>query len=78
MVLSPIRLSVILKIEEYCQDFRISEDAFGRLAHGDHKFVKRIRTGLNLTLWRLESAPAFIDGERAADAVARKTTARAA
>ena len=78
MVLSLIRLSIISKIEEYCAEFGVSTDAFGRLAVLDSKFFARLQSGRNVTLYRIELALAFVDGERFADAVARQVTGRAA
>ncbi len=78
MVLSSIRLSVIRKIEDYCAEFGVSTDAFGRLAVLDPKFYARLQSGKNVTLYRIELALAFVDGEHFADAIARQITGRAA
>ncbi|MGD0106231.1 MAG: hypothetical protein ABSC06_19645 [Rhodopila sp.] len=78
MVLSSIRLSIIRKIEEYCADFEVSTDAFGRLAVLDSSFFARLQSGRNVTLYRIELALGFVDGERFADAIARQITGRAA
>jgi hypothetical protein len=61
MLLSPIRLSVLVRIEDHMFKTGLSPDAFGRLAVGDHKIVPRIRKNLNVTFHRLEACLAFID-----------------
>ncbi len=78
MTLTPIRLLVIRTVEEYCAEFSVSADALGRLSLGDPKIVPRLRTGKNVTLHRIEGLLAFIDGERAMNAIARQVTGQSA
>jgi hypothetical protein len=65
MILSPIRLSVIRKIEDFMDATGMSPDAFGRAAVGDHKIVPRLRRGLNCNLSRVEALLAYCDAENA-------------
>jgi hypothetical protein len=74
MVLSPLRLSILRKIEAYCEDFHVSTDKFGRLSVQDPKLVPRLRSGKNVCLHRIESALGFVDGERHAADISRQIT----
>ncbi len=74
MILSPLRLSILRKIEDFCTASHVSTDKFGRLAVQDPKLVPRLRRNANVCLHRIESALAYIDGERHAADIARQIT----
>jgi hypothetical protein len=67
--MSPIRLSILRRVEEHTTITGQSADALGRAALGDHKAVARLRAGRNITLGRCETLLDYMDAERTRTAV---------
>ncbi|MEQ8251552.1 MAG: hypothetical protein RIB41_09975 [Oceanibaculum nanhaiense] len=55
------RVNIIRSIEAYCAAEGISERQFGIEAVGDHKLLKRLRSGAGVTLTVIEKIEAYIE-----------------
>jgi hypothetical protein len=68
-----IRAQIISRIEAFLQAEKMSAASFGRAVVGDHKFLRRLRTGAGVTLTNIEKAEAFM--RERDEAAAMKTKA---
>lgn len=54
------RAEILARIESFLKEKDISEREFGLQAVGNHKFIRRLRGGLGVTLTSIERAEAFM------------------
>jgi hypothetical protein len=58
------RSTLLAEIDAFLRDANLSERAFSIAVYGDHRFVKRLRSGRSITLASIEKAEEFIAGHR--------------
>ncbi len=63
------REEFIQRAEAFVRRTRMSERQFGVEAVGDHKFFKRLRSGVGVTLTVIERAERFIAEREASEAI---------
>ena len=61
------REAVVEKVEKFLSAAGMSERQFGIEAVGDHKFLKRLRSGHGVTLTVIEKAERFMEDRPATD-----------
>ena len=64
------RDAIIGLIDGYLEETGMSEHAFGQQAMNDHKFVRRLRSGIGVTLTSIERAERYIRENPASDEAA--------
>ena len=55
-----IRSQIIELIDLYLSETGLTDAAFGRLVLNDHKFIRRLRSGIGVTLTSIERIERFI------------------